>query len=82
MQKSLKKRKNPLWRKAVILASLPIIVFVWTTGWVLVQIGTHSEAPETKQKQFYTNRAFRTYQNEQQTPDDPNEISHEHEIVA
>jgi hypothetical protein len=38
MQKNLKKRKNPLWRKALIIATLPLMIFIWTTGWVLTQL--------------------------------------------
>lgn len=52
MQKSAKVRWGPY--KIMIIALLPIIVFTWMTGWILVLIGRKMDLQETNKKNLET----------------------------
>ena len=58
MQKNAKERKNPFLRKIFIVAFLPIITFVWITGWILSQIGDQRRTVEMRQKTLLTRQQF------------------------
>ena len=50
----MKTRRNPLWRKIIIIVFLPVITFIWTIGWILTQIGTYEEPTEIRKKTLRT----------------------------
>lgn len=50
MQKGVVPKRKPVWRKIGIVAALPLLTFIWATGWILTQIepqGTSVEHVQT-----------------------------------
>lgn len=82
MQDNLKAKRNPLLRKIVTLAFLPIIIFIWMTGWILTQIGDQGEPSEISQKSLPTHLGFKEYAKETKAPNEDSSIVNEPQIVA
>ena len=82
MQKSVKEHRNPLLRKIITVVFLPIIIFVWMTGWILTQIGSQGEHTEISQKTLLTHPKFEEYVKELEAPDEDSRIADEPQIVA
>ena len=82
MQDNLKAKRNPLLRKIVTLAFLPIIIFIWVTGWILTQIGDQGEPSEISQKSLQTHLGFKAYAKESEVADEDSRIVNEPQIVA
>ena len=82
MQDNLKAKRNPLLRKIVTLAFLPIIIFIWMVGWILTQIGDQGEPSEISQKTLTTRLGFKEYAKETKAPNEDSTIVNEPQIVA
>ena len=50
MQDDGKKREASLFRKIIIVISLPLVAFIWITGWTLTFIGKGLESRESVNK--------------------------------
>lgn len=79
MQENVKEHRNPFLRKIIAVVFLPIIIFVWMTGWTLTQIGSQREQTETSQK---TPQTHLQYEKESEAPDEDLRITNEPQIVA
>lgn len=44
---------NPLWRKIIIIAFLPVFIIIWMVGWTLSILGSQQGTYEVKTKQPY-----------------------------
>jgi glucose-6-phosphate-specific signal transduction histidine kinase len=80
----LKARKNPLWRKIIIVVFLPIIIIVWTFGWALTILGDNSKTTEIK-KASRNVPEFEVTNKEMLTSDENSEesrVRYEPEITA
>jgi len=44
---------NPLWRKIIIIAFLPVFIIIWMVGWTLSILGSQQGTYEIKTKQSY-----------------------------
>jgi len=64
------------------LGLLPIIIFVWTTGWILTQIGSQERPTIIGQKTLITNPEFEADEKESRIPDEDSRIEYEPEIIA
>lgn len=80
MQKNLSTRSNPLWRKTVTIAFLPIIIVIWTTGWILTQIGSQGKTPEIRQATFHNHPKFKAEKDESPALDEDSKVACEQEI--
>ena len=68
MQYKSNYRNTSPWRKMIIVATLPLIIFIWTTGWILVQIGATTESTETQSKISRIPPKFTTPKKENKKP--------------
>ena len=75
----MKEPRNPLLRKIITVVFLPIIIFVWMTGWTLTQIGSQGEHTKISQKTLLTHPK---YDKELEAPDEDSRIADEPQIVA
>ena len=82
MQKNVKEPRNPLLRKIITVVFLPIIIFVWMTGWTLTQIGSQGEHKEISQKTLQTHPKFKEYEKEIEAPDEDSRIADKPQITA
>ena len=74
--------KNSLLRKIITIASLPLLTFIWMTGWTLTIIGEKFEVRESTQKTLKDYTKFETKQNEIETLDNDTKIKYEQPITA
>jgi hypothetical protein len=81
MQKSVKMRSS-LLRKIITVTFLPIIIFIWTTGWTLTQIGKARKSTESSQKALRTPPRFESLEKESEVSDEDSKITNEAQIVA
>lgn len=82
MQGNMKAKRDPLLRKIITLAFLPIIIFIWMTGWILIQIGSQEKPTEISQKTLQTHPGFKAYVKECELPEEDSRIANEPQIVA
>ena len=50
MQDKVKKKKNSILRKMVLIVCFPVFIGIWITGWVLVQSSNSGQKPNPKHK--------------------------------
>lgn len=74
--------KNSLLRKIITVASLPLLTFIWMTGWTLTIIGEKFEVRESTQKTLKNHPKFDTQDNEIEKLDNDTKIKYEHSITA
>jgi hypothetical protein len=74
--------KNSLLRKVIAVASLPLLTFIWMTGWTLTIIGEKFEVRESNQKTLKNHPKFETQNNEIETLDNDTKINYEQPITA
>jgi hypothetical protein len=79
MQKNVKEHRNPFLRKIITVVFLPIIIFVWMTGWTLTIIGSQTEQTETKQKTLQTHPK---YEEEYEAPHQESTTAEKPQIIA
>jgi len=85
MQEHAHTRRNPVWRKIIVVAFLPIITFIWMIGWVLTQIGSQEGQIQIRQKTMHPQTEFEahTKESEASTEDiEDSNIAYEPEIIA
>lgn len=80
MQKSAKMRSGPY--KIIIIASLPIIIFIWMTGWMLVLIGSKMDLQKANQKNLETHYKLETHPKKSEITDEDSRTTKEPIIVA
>lgn len=44
---------NPLWRKIIIIAFLPVFIIIWMVGWALTVFGSQQGTYKIQTKQQY-----------------------------
>jgi hypothetical protein len=71
----LKARRNPLWRKILIVIFLPFIIIIWTIGWGLTQMGSNGETTKIKEKNFRNFPELYVNSKETKTSEENNEES-------
>ena len=71
----MKARRNPLWRKILIVIFLPVIIIIWTIGWGLTQMGSNGETTKIKEKTFRNFPEFDVNNKETETSEENNEES-------
>ncbi len=76
------KRRVPIWRKTLTVGLLPIITFLWITGWILTQIESQERPTKIRQKTMTNHPELETQEKESQTPDEYSKIAYEPEIIA
>jgi len=74
--------KNSLLRKIITIASLPLLTFIWMTGWTLTIIGEKLEVKESTQETIKNHPKFETTENEIETLDNDTKIKYEQPITA
>jgi len=74
--------KNSLLRKIITIASLPLLTFIWMTGWTLTIIGEKFEIKESTQKTLKNHPKFETQENEIETLENETKINYEQPITA
>lgn len=74
--------KNSLLRKIITVASLPLLTFIWMTGWTLTIIEEKFEFRESTQKTLKDHPKFETKENEIETLDNDTKIKYEQPISA
>ena len=82
MQENVKMRRSSLLRKIITVTFLPIIIFIWMTGWALTQIGEPVESTESNQKALRTHPRFESFVKESEAPNEDAKIANEPQIVA
>lgn len=82
MQENVKMRRSSLLRKIITVTFLPIIIFIWMTGWALTQIGEPVESTESSQKALRTHPRFESLGKESEAPNEDTKIANEPHIVA
>jgi len=82
MQDNVKMRRSSLLRKIMTVTFLPIIIFIWMTGWALTQIGEPVESTESGQKALRTYPRFKSLVKESEAQDEDTKIANETQIVA
>jgi hypothetical protein len=82
MQKNVKTRQSSLLRNSITILLLPIIIFIWTTGWTLTQIGEPGKSTESSQKALRTHPRFESLEKESEIPNEDSTITNEPQIVA
>jgi hypothetical protein len=82
MQESVKMRRSSLLRNSITIVFLPIIIFIWMTGWALTQSGEPGESTEISQKTLRTHPRFEALVKESEVPDEDSRIVNEPQIVA
>jgi len=58
MEEKARKHEDSLFSKIIIVASLPLIAFVWMTGWTLTFIGERLESRGSVQKTLRIDSRF------------------------
>jgi len=81
LQENLKARRNPILRKIITIVFLPIFIFIWMTGWILIQIEPQAEPAEISQT-LRTNIRFEAQNNESKAPDEDSRVTNEPQIIA
>ena len=81
MQENLKVRRNPISRKIVTLFFLPISIFLWMTGWLLIQIEQQAKPSEITQT-LRINNIFEPQNNETKAHDKDSSANNEPQIIA
>jgi hypothetical protein len=61
MQENVKKHEGSLFRKIIIVASLPLITLIWMTGWTLTVIGKRLEPRESVQNTIRIHPRFESH---------------------
>jgi len=61
MQENGKKHEGSLFSKIIIVASLPLVTFVWMTGWTLTILGERLESRASVQKTIRVNPRFESH---------------------
>jgi hypothetical protein len=85
MQKNSKAYRTPTWRKIVTITLLPLITFIWTTGWILTQLGSQEEHTKIKQKTSCNNSKIETHEKDTQKPHEDSEepmVVYKQELIA
>jgi len=82
MQPNSHAHRVPVWRKILTLSLLPVIIFVWTTGWILTQMGSQGRPTKIKQKTMINHSELEADEKESRIPDEDSRIAHEPEIIA
>ena len=72
----------PVWRKILTLTLFPAIIFVWTTGWILTEMGSQWRPTKIKQKTMINYYELEADGKESRMPDEDSRIAHEPEIIA
>jgi len=72
----------PIWRKTLNIGLLPIIIFLWMTGWILTQIGSKERPQKISQKSMVTPTESEAHKKESRIPDEDSRIAYEPEIIA
>jgi len=75
-------KKNSLLRKIITIASLPLLTFIWMTGWTLTIIGEKLEVKKTTQETLRNHPKSETQENEIETLDNDTKIKYEQPITA
>ncbi|MCJ7721204.1 hypothetical protein MUO98_02190 [Candidatus Bathyarchaeota archaeon] len=81
MQENLKARRNPILHKIITIVFLPIFIFIWMTGWILIQIEPQAEHAEISQT-LRTNTRFEAQNKESKAPDEDSRVTNEPQIIA
>jgi hypothetical protein len=81
LQENLKARRNPILRKIITIVFLPIFIFIWMTGWILIQIEPQAEPAEISQT-LRTNIRFEAQNNESKVPDEDSRVNNEPQIIV
>ena len=82
MEEKAKKREDSLFSKIIIVASLPLIAFVWITGWTLTVIGEKMESRGSMQKTLRIDSRFESHRKNLEPTDEESKIVSEAPIVA
>jgi len=82
MEEKAKKHEDSLFSKIVIVASLPLIAFIWMTGWTLTFIGEKMESKGSMQKTLRIDSRFKSQIKNFEHPDEESKIATEAPIVA
>lgn len=81
MQKTANMR-NSLLRKTSTIVFLPLITFIWITGWALTRKGDSIEHREISQKTLRTKPRFEADTKEFKVSDEDSRIANEQQIYA
>jgi len=82
MQDDGKKREASLFRKIIILISLPLVAFIWMTGWTLTFIGEGLESRESVNKTLRIHPRFGSSMTSFESTAEDRKITHETPIAA
>jgi len=82
MQKSTKMRRKSLLRSSIRLIFLPLIIFIWMTGWILTQIGQPTESTKISQNNFRINLRSKEPEIESKLQDEDSRIANEPIIAS
>jgi len=52
LDKQAGRKESPFLRKIITVISLPLIIFIWMTGWTLTRIGEPVKSTKPSQKVF------------------------------
>ena len=82
MEEKAKKHEDSLFSKIIIVASLPLIAFIWMTGWTLTFIGEKMESKGSMQKTLRIDSKFESHIKNFEPADEESKIATEAQIVA
>ena len=76
MQQNVKVHRNPRWRKIATIVFLPIIIFIWLTGWTVTQIEEQKKYTKINQEKLQTQTELKAHE-ESNTVEEESKIANE-----
>jgi hypothetical protein len=77
MRKRMKMRRNSPLRKIMSLIFLPLIIFIWMTGWIITQIAEPTEFSKISQKNNKVNLKSEEPEMKSELESEDSRIAHE-----